>query len=94
MSTIFSQRVSVPDDVLVRELDGESVLLNLESETYYGLDELGTRVWAHLTRAASIEAAYQALLAEYDVDGQRLRRDLEDLVSELVAHGLLELRDG
>jgi hypothetical protein len=94
MTLSFNQGVTIPAAVLARELDGESVLLNLESETYFGLDAVGTRMWALLTSAPSIEAAYQALLAEYDVAPDVLRQDVEALVSQLLAQGLLELEDG
>jgi hypothetical protein len=48
-------RVTVPEGVLVRELEGESVMLNLNSEFYFGLDEVGTRMWAVLTNANEIK---------------------------------------
>ena len=91
MTPTFSMRVSVPTDVLVRELDCESVLLNLESESYFGLDEVGTRMWSALKTTGSIEAAYEAVLAEYDVDPERLRHDLMELIGKLVEHGLVEV---
>ena len=90
----FSRRLEVPKDVLVRELEGESVLLNLDSETYFGLDEVGTRMWQVLTTSPSIAAAYDELLAEYDVTPEVLRQDVETLLSELLDHGLLKLKDG
>jgi hypothetical protein len=48
-------------------------------------------MWAALTTAESLQAAYDALLAEYDVGGERLERDLRALVERLVEHGLLEV---
>jgi hypothetical protein len=84
-----SGRLSVPDGVLVRELQGESVVLNLQTERYFGLDEVGTRMWAVLTTADSIQAGYDALLAEYEVEPERLRSDIEQLVGQLVDHGLV-----
>jgi hypothetical protein len=50
----FSDRVEVPKDVLVRFVEKETVLLNLETECYYGLDETGTRMWQLVTAAPSI----------------------------------------
>jgi hypothetical protein len=87
-------RASVPADVLVQELQGESVLLNVGTGRYFGLDEVGTRMWAVLTTAESLQAAYDTLLAEYDVDGQRLEGDFRTLVEKLVEHGLVEVRGG
>ena len=91
MPVSFAKRVSVPSDVLIREVSGESVILNLQRQRYLGLDQVGTRMWKAVTTLDSIQAAYEVLLAEYDVDAKRLRRDLEDLVEKLVQQGLLEL---
>jgi len=88
-----SRRVVVPDSVLFRELSGESVILNLTTESYLGLDEVGTRMWTALTSEPSIEAAYRALLAEYDVAPDTLRTDLEHLLGQLLEHGLITLAD-
>ena len=84
-------RVVVPPDVLIRELDGEAVLLNLASESYFGLDEVGARMWQVLTTSESIETAQAQLLAEYEVEPERLRQDLLALVTQLAGHGLVEL---
>jgi hypothetical protein len=87
----FSTRISIPPDVLVSALAGESVLLNLKSEKYFGLDEVGTRMWGVLTSAGSIQEAYETLLAEYDVEAELLRKDLTDLIEKLVEQGLIEV---
>lgn len=87
----FASRVSVPNDTLFRELDGESVILNLTSERYFGLDAVGTRMWNVLTTSDSIQAGYEALLAEYDVDPDKLRLDIQELLEKLVAYGLVEI---
>ncbi len=85
-------RVTVPAHVMVREVQGESVLLNLNSERYFGLDEVGTRMWAALAASASVQAAYEALLGEYDVEAELLRNNLQELIAKLVENGLLEVR--
>jgi hypothetical protein len=68
MSISFDSKVHIPDDVLVSELDGESVLLKLKSECYFGLDEIGTRFWERLLSTHSIGGSYQAVLPEIDVE--------------------------
>jgi|GEM_PF-205804 hypothetical protein len=88
---LFSDKVSVPAHVLVRFLDKEAVLLNIETERYFGLDETGARMWQLATTAASIDAAYQALLNEYDVDGETLREHLSELLEKLADNGLLTM---
>src|ERR1044071_65143 len=89
MTISLTDRVTVPDGVLVSHLQEESVILNLESERYFGLDDVGTRFLTVLTSSESIEAAYKRLSEEYDVDPQVLRHDLLALVENLVDQGLL-----
>lgn len=86
-------RAEIPDTVLTREIDGELVLLDLRSETYFGLDDVGTRFWTALTGHASLSEARRALLEEFEVEPARLERDFARLVGELETHGLVTLRD-
>jgi Coenzyme PQQ synthesis protein D (PqqD) len=88
---VFSDKVNVPAHVLVRFLDKEAVLLNIETERYFGLDETGARMWQLATTSANIDAAYQALLNEYDVDGGMLRAHLSELLEKLADNGLLTM---
>ncbi len=94
MTISFSHRVRVPDDVLVSTLQTESVILNLKSERYFGLDEVGTRMLAILSKSDSIQAAYDTLLEEYEVEGDVLKRDLIVLIERLVGQGVLEIARG
>jgi hypothetical protein len=93
MTLTFDEHVTVPDDVLVRELDGESVLLNLATDSYFGLDTVGTDMWRALTTSGSIQEAYEALLADYDVEPDVLRRDLAEFVEKLVESELVGIAD-
>lgn len=93
MPAAVQRRVLIPNGVMVRELGQESVLLNLESESYFGLDDVGTRMWNVLTQAPSIQSAYEQLLTEYHVDPAQLRVDLLDLVDRLTEDGLVVVRD-
>lgn len=89
MTISFSDRVTVPDDVLISQLQEESVILNLDSERYYGLDDVGTRFLSVLTTSDSIETAYERLREEYNVDPNVLRADLLALIENLIDQGLL-----
>ncbi len=89
----FDQCVQTPEDVLFRELDGEAVLLNLDDESYYGLDEVGTRMWIVLEASKTISEAYNKLLSEFEVDAERLKVDMIELIQELNDHGLILIED-
>jgi hypothetical protein len=92
--TGIEARVNIPKDVLFHDLDGEAVLLNVQSGKYFGLDSIGTRVWNLLVEHGSLSAAYQTVLEEYDVDADRLRSDLLALVDQLANNGLIQLDEG
>lgn len=88
---VFTDRVVVPAQVMVRYLDNESVFLNLDTERYFGLDQVGTRMWKVITTFPNIEAAYQQLLSEFDVEPETLRSDLVDLLEKLLENNLLQM---
>jgi hypothetical protein len=87
----LTMRAVVPGHVLIRYLDGESVLLNLDSERYFGLDATGTRIWELVTAQPSIGLALEKLQEEYEVDPEVMRNHLTQLLSGLVENGLLRL---
>jgi len=82
-------RLRVADNVVCRNLAGESVLLNLDTGTYFGLDAVGTHLWNLVAEHGLTALAIDTLLAEYDVDASRLRKDVTALIDQLLAKGLL-----
>jgi coenzyme PQQ synthesis protein D (PqqD) len=86
----LNHRAIVPDAVITRELDGETILLNLETGVYFGLDKVGTDVWRAILAAGTLEDALDRVQAEYDVEPGVLRTDFVRLVDELLAKGLLQ----
>lgn len=94
MSIPFTKKIIVPKHMLVRIFEDDSVLLNLQRETYHGLDGMGTRMWQVLTQAPSIQDAYETLLSEYDVEPDRLKQDLEEFITKLADRGMIEVHDG
>jgi hypothetical protein len=86
-----ARAVRIPEHVLVRTVDQELVLLNLDNEEYYGLDEVGTTIWEAVTGAPTLDAAMSTLLEEFDVDADTLTGDVEQLLQQLSARGLVDL---
>lgn len=92
VSLSLSSRVKVSDDTLFQALSGETVLLELSRGVYYGLDEIGTRIWNLLAEGRSLEETVDVLVEEYDVDRARGAADVLCLVGELEERRLLEIR--
>lgn len=91
MEISFSNGIRVADNVLIRELEGEFVLLNLNSESHFGLDEVASRMWSVLTSNETIALSCEILAMEHDVPESDLRKDIKRLINELVEHGLVEI---
>jgi len=91
MTELPQGSVTIPEGVMIRDLGGESVLLNLDSESYFGLDDVGTAMWQALTTESSVEGAFGTLRAAYDVEPGQLRQDLADFIDSLVKAGLIRV---
>ena len=88
----LADSVAVPAAVLSREVGGETVLLNLETGLYFGLDPVGTDIWLLLREGATLAEAAKRLVDTYDVNRLVLEADLLRLVTELAASGLVTVR--
>ena len=82
-------RVSLSNDVLVQEVEGEAVLLDLKSEQYFGLNEVGVQLWRALETNPNLLAAHRKLLDLYEVEAETLAGDLMKIVRDLEKAGLV-----
>lgn len=92
MSGVGGPSFTFPEGVLARHVEGEMVLLDLSTEQYYGLDRVGADIVTRLTQAPRDEAM-AALIRDYEVDAEVLEADVDQLVAELLAAGLLTRSD-
>lgn len=79
----------IADNVLFQEVDGEAVLLSLDKGCYYGLDELGTRIWKLFDQDLDRDQVVAAIVEEYDVAPEQARRDLDAFLGDLEQSGLI-----
>ena len=91
MDLTVHDSIAVADDVLFRELDGEAVLLNLQTGIYFGLNAVATRMWQLIADERSLARVLDALRDEYDAEPRVLESDLLDLGRQLCANGLCEI---
>jgi hypothetical protein len=93
MGVTPDEQFVVHPSVICRELSGETVLLNLESGVYYGLDAVGTRVWQLLMQGRTLGSVCETMIEEYDVAPDILRDDVARLVGELRERGIVAPRE-
>lgn len=77
-------------DVLMAEIEDETVALQTKTETYHGIEGVGTRVWELLQEPQTFAELQTAIVREYDVSQQQCRQDLETFLAELHANQLVE----
>lgn len=84
--------IAPSEDAVFRELDGQSVLLNLATGMYFGLDAVGTHVWRLGAENGSLRWISERLAGEYDAPADAIARDLLTLADALVSKGLWAVR--
>ena len=91
MTIPLSSTFSVSQEVLSQEVSGETVLLDMQSESYFGLDEVGTRIWQLLQEKHSLQEVFDVMLEEYDVEEKQLEKDLNELLNKLIDEELVTI---
>lgn len=75
--------------VVAKTIDDVAVLLDLTNETYYSLNDVGSRVWELADGQRTITAIVDTLVSEYDAAPDQIREDVDNLLADLASEGLL-----
>jgi hypothetical protein len=81
------------EEQISSDLGGETVILNLKTGVYHGLNEVGARIWNLIEQPSSVSDIKQTLLQEYEVEAQQCDRDLKALLEDLLAAGLIDVKN-
>ena len=87
----LNQTIALSPDVISQQVSEETVLLDLESENYFGLDEVGTLICQLIKETNELQLIFDTLLDEYDVSEERMQLDLTTLLTEIEGMGLVVL---
>jgi len=85
----LSDKITVPEQVLARQVGDETVMLDLANGTYFGLDPVGARIWQLLVEGETLEQVCDIMTGEYEVSRDDIERDVLNLVEELAKRGLI-----
>ena len=83
MNLTLTHQAKPSDDVLFQAVGDEAVLLDVDTERYFGLDPVGTRIWKLLSQDDRLTQVFDVLCAEYEVEPARLESDLLALIGQL-----------
>ena len=87
----MTDKVTIPEQVLARQVGDETVILDLASGTYFGLDPVGARIWQLMTEGKTLAEVCAAMLEEYEVTREEIERDVLKLTEELGAKQLIRV---
>lgn len=87
----LSSTPKIPPEAMARQVGDETVILDLASGNYFGLDAVGARIWQLIGEGRTLDQVCEVVVAEYDVSRDVAERDLLSLVEELQGRGLLHL---
>jgi len=89
----LNQKITFAETVFAQEVDGEMVLLDMESENYFGLDEVGTAIWQAMQEKETLQEVLDVLLEQYEVEIDMLKNDLSNFVGKLEESGLVKVEE-
>lgn len=87
----FADNITISPNAVARDLDGETVILHLDSGQYFGLEPVGARIWELIKEGKNLAAVCEVMLVEYDVSREELERDVSALINDLAAQGIISL---
>jgi len=82
-------KLSIPPQVMSRLVGEETVLLDLASGVYFGLDGVGKRIWENVAEGNSLSAAVEVIVAEYEVEEAQAQADVIAFANQLIERGLI-----
>ena len=85
----LTDKLAIPTQVMARTVGDETVLLDLASGTYFGLDPVGARIWQLIGEGKALADICTAVLDEYEVERVQLETDVLRLTGELLQRGLV-----
>lgn len=86
--------VAAAPEQISSDLGGEVVILHLKKGVYYGLDEVGARIWELIQEPRTVGYVQEVLMAEYDVEAECCERDLLDILKHLASEDLITVDNG
>ena len=80
-------------EVTSKVMDGEAIMINLANGIYYSMDKVGGKIWECIEQEQSLEQIIQAIVASYDVSHEQGKKDIENLVGQLLEENVIVLKE-
>lgn len=85
-------KITIPAQVLVNQIDEEMIILDLASGTYFGLNPVGAQIWQFLSAGKTVAETCKEMLDKYEVAPDEIERDVVNLTNELLSRKLVHIQ--
>ena len=83
--------ISQIEEIVASDIDGETVMMSIENGEYYGLDDIGSRIWKLIEKPVKVSDLIDTLLERFDVDRETCEKDVLKFLNELNEDKILQL---
>ena len=88
---LLDDLVEANKDLMMADLEGEAVLLNIQTGRYFGLNEVGTSIWALISEPRTVADLIEALRKEYKVASGMLNKDVMSFLESMEERSLIKV---
>ncbi len=89
----MNSRIILSENIFAQEVDGEMMLMDMQSEEYFGLDTVGASFWQAIKEEKTLKKALEYLLDLYDTEESVLKKDLIEFAEKLKTNGLASIAE-
>ncbi|WP_017258232.1 PqqD family protein [Pedobacter arcticus] len=89
--SFLSKKIIPSENAVVQEMGEDIVILNLKTEHFYELKEVGKRIWELLSENHSYTLTFEAIKGEYEVSSEQLHTDMERIINGLIKAELIKI---
>ena len=83
--------MKVNKDIIARDIQGDTVLLNMKTGDYFSLNAVGTDIYNCISEGIDNASIIDCLVEKYEVTGEQLKSDVSSLITELKENGIIEV---
>ena len=84
--------ISQVEEIVASDIDGETVMMSIENGKYYGLDDIGSRIWQLIEKPVKVADLIDTLLERFDVARETCERDVLKFLNELNEDKILAVK--
>ena len=88
----LSSAIERNNEILATAIDGEFVMMSIDTGKYYGLNSVGSRIWELIAQPTSVESVCKTLLGEFSVEKQKCEKEVLDILQQMFQKNLVVVK--